>query len=593
MTRHIGSTRKAALALALAAISAAAPAATITVTSTSDAVANDGFCTLREAINSANGNIASGGLMGECVAGQAFPTVDTIEFQIPAAGVQTITPTSALGPLTEAVVIDGYTQGDASPNTLAVGTDAKLRVEIDGSSLPSGTVLLYINTDGATIRGLVIDITAYNTWALWINGHDNNTIAGNYINTDATGNTFNGDTSKGNTPLIVVGNSNMIGGSSPGDRNVMAPAGFNTAIVAISGAGNTLQGNYVDVSADGTAALESATPGTAVDLFQRGPASATQIGGATPGAGNVIYGTVQAILVRGDSGTVIQGNYIGTDATGSYALGGGSYGISIIDSKDTMIGGAGAGNLISGYSDGILMYDSGNEPGTVIQGNQIGTDSTGTHAIANSGAGIHIGSPGVDLGLTSTQSTVGGTSPGEGNTIANNCVGIKFDNNAAFNRWPILGNSIYSNQGLGISLNFTGLPLQNDDGMLDADSGPNNLQNYPVITGTPMSNGSVSIYGTLDSAASTTFRLEFFSGIGCHASGYGEGRHFLGSTDVMTNVGGKVNFGPAMFSLPVGHSVFTATATDPDGNTSEFSQCYGTPDLLFSNGFEGGCSGSD
>jgi len=596
MTRQPGSA-PVALLLVLAALADAAAAATITVNSSLDAAANYGLCTLREAIVSANNNVASGGMANECAAGQAFPTVDQIHFAIPggADAVQTITPTAALPPLTAAVVIDGYTQGNASPNTQPIGTDAELLIEIDGSALPSGAVLLNVNTDGATIRGLVINKLANNSTGLWINSHDGNTISGNYIETDPSGSSFSSSGNPINSPVNVAGNSNHVGGTNPGDRNVIAGGqGFGASTVVIAGTGNIVQGNYIGVSADGTSALQPGAPVYAIDLSYQGASSGTLIGGTGPGAGNVIYGGAYAIHMRYSiNATVIQGNYIGTDATGAHALGGGGYGIMIIGATNTTIGGVGAGNVISGYGDAITTYGGEAEPGTVIQGNLIGTDSSGTHAIPNSGTGIHIGSPGVDLALTATQSKVGGTAPGEGNTIANSCgAGIAFDNSASYTRWPILGNSIHSNNSFGIKLGLGGLPQPNDAG--DGDLGPNNLQNCPIITSAPVTSGSVSISGTLNSTPSKLFRIEFFSGIGCHASGSGEGRHFIGAMNaVMTNASGDATLNSPPFSVPTGHTMFTATATDPDGNTSEFSQCFGTPNLLFHDDFEDTCAGYD
>lgn len=574
-----------------------APAATITVNSTSDAVANDGACTLREAINSANNNVASGAMAGECAAGNSM-TVDEIDFNISGDpdAVHTIAPASGLPALTQAVVINGYSQPGASANTQIIGSDAKLLVEIDASGL-GGSDVLAINTDGATIRGLVINhITGA---GVRINTHNGNIIAGNYFNTNATGNTFVGTTTA-NTPVIVYGNSNRIGGTDPGDRNVIGPAVFNGPVVGVSGTGNVVRGNYINVSADGTNVLLARTDiaDAGIYLYYNGPSYDTLIGGSAPGAGNVIAGLTTGISLRyddasADHSNVIQGNYIGTDASGSYAVGPGDTGINIVFSNNTRIGGSepGAGNLISGYGTGIATY--GNEPGTIIQGNKIGTDSTGTHAIANSSSGIFISTAGFNM-TSPVQSMIGGTNPGEGNTIANNCgAGIRFADDSDFNQWPILGNSIYANRGLGITLTNSTMPLANDDGNLDADAGANNRQNYPVITQASVSGGSVSLSGTLHSAVSTDFRIEFFSGIGCHASGYGEGRHFLGATDATTNGSGVASFNSVMFSMPPGHSTFTATATDPDGNTSEFSQCFGQPDLLFGNGFDGGCSGLD
>jgi len=128
----------------------------------------------------------------------------------------------------------------------------------------------------------------------------------------------------------------------------------------------------------------------------------------------------------------------------------------------------------------------------------------------------------------------------------------------------------------------------------DADAGANNLQNFPEITAAPITAGFVDLAGTLNSVASKAYRLEFFSGMGCHLAGNGEGRHFLGSLDVSTDGSGNTSFGNGMatFPVPAGHTLFTATATDPDGNTSEFSQCFGIADLILHADFEA-CSGFD
>jgi CSLREA domain-containing protein len=128
-----------------------AQAATITVNSTADVAADDGQCTLREAIVAANTNTASGGAAGECVAGNAFPTIDTIAFAIAGSGVHTITPTTVMPDIGEPLVIDGYTQPGASVNTLAVGNNAVLQIELNGSALPFAG--LFRLGDGSTIRG--------------------------------------------------------------------------------------------------------------------------------------------------------------------------------------------------------------------------------------------------------------------------------------------------------------------------------------------------------------------------------------------------------------------------------------------------------
>jgi len=112
----------------------------------------------------------------------------------------------------------------------------------------------------------------------------------------------------------------------------------------------------------------------------------------------------------------------------------------------------------------------------------------------------------------------------------------------------------------------------NDDG--DGDSGPNNLQNFPVLTSATI--GSTTIEGTLNSTPDTEFRLEFFANSTCDPSGHGEGERFLGSTTVMTDGDGDASFS-VTFPETVPGEFITATATDPDNNTSEFSQCLLVP----------------
>ncbi len=237
-------------------LSGTAGAATITVTSTGDAAANDGQCTLREAIIAANGNVASGTMAGECAAGEAKPIVDLIQFNIPGAGVQTIHPASTLV-ITEAVKIDGYTQHGSSVNTQAVGDDAVLLIEIAGGSL-DGVIQLNGSfsgdSSGSTIRGLVIDQNTRRDIFIgngFGNGSNNDTIVGNFLGVDPTGMTV----SAGDSPISAVSSTNLVlGGPSPADRNVISalnqdPVFFNQT------SSSFIQGNYIGVNAAGTASL--------------------------------------------------------------------------------------------------------------------------------------------------------------------------------------------------------------------------------------------------------------------------------------------------------------------------------------------------
>lgn len=155
------------------------------------------------------------------------------------------------------------------------------------------------------------------------------------------------------------------------------------------------------------------------------------------------------------------------------------------------------------------------------------------------------------------------------NTISGNGTGVLLASSGT--GIVLSANSIFGNQGPGIDLGNDGVTA-NDTG--DADTGPNNLQNYPELTAMSSGSGNTTIQGTLNSTANTTFKLEFFSNATCNATGFGEGQTFLGSHQVTTGANGIAAFTAQLTGviLPVG-AVVTATATDPGNNTSEFSKC--------------------
>ncbi|HEX5124100.1 MAG TPA: CSLREA domain-containing protein [Rhodanobacteraceae bacterium] len=567
-----------AAALVAVFLTAAAPAATITVNSTADTAADDGNCTLREALAAATTNTASGAMPGECAAGEPLPVVDTIAFAIPGSGVHTIQPTSVIPRIEESVVIDGYTQPGSAPNTLAIGDDAILLIEIDGSLMPVGNDLFDFPNNGSTIRGLVINRmqgTSIYCGASTFSSSDN-VIEGSFFATDAAGTAFLGFNY---TSVRVDGANNRIGGTAPASRNVFAgTGGSKTGTVMIQGPDNVVQGNYIGVDATGTVALPSNATTNGLEIGLTGAATNTQIGGDVAGAGNVIFNSNVSINLNdnGSSGATIQGNHIGVNAAGDAVLGVGVLGIEASDMPDVTIGGStsGAGNVMAGFNTVISI---GNGTNVTVQGNHIGTDASGTRPLSNYGNGILVGRTGVG-------SIIGGTDPGEGNTIAYSCgQGILF---SGADHWPILGNSIFANHGLGIALSSPDVPTQNDDG--DGDTGNNDQQNYPVITSATISNGTASISGTLNSAAATTFRIEFFANAACNRSGYGAGETLIGTIDVATDADGNASFGPLSFAAPDGADI-TATATDPDGNTSEFSACVGPHNHIFTSRFDGAC----
>jgi CSLREA domain-containing protein len=259
------------------------------------------------------------------------------------------------------------------------------------------------------------------------------------------------------------------------------------------------------------------------------------------------------------SGGIIRGNYIGTNPTGTAAVAN-TRGIWIFSGSNTTIGGTGAGdgNVISGNTFTAITLST---PSNTIQGNLIGTTAAGTGAIGNGGYTILFAN-------TANNNTIGGTAAGAGNVIANGQLdGIFIFSPATGN--SILGNRIFGNGALGIDLQPQNVSA-NDVG--DGDGGANNLQNYPVLTGASATGGPLLITGTLNSAPNTLYRVEFFHSDACDGSGNGEGSTFLGGINATTDATGNVSVDTFATSSATS-GVVTATATDPANNTSEFSQC--------------------
>ncbi len=329
-----------------------------------------------------------------------------------------------------------------------------------------------------------------------------------------------------------------------------------------SAAANTvIQGNFIGTDQTGTKPLANSGSGVSLD-----PSGVT-IGGTAQGAGNVISANAQAgVSIAGatTTGVMILGNRIGTDYTGTVALGNGTFGVLVSGAPGVTIGGTatGAGNIISANpTAGIGLY--ADTTGALVQNNLIGTDITGSLPLGN-GDGIQI------VGGSSSN-TIGGTAAGAGNTIAfSTGIGVDLDATAGTGN-EIRLNSIFSNTGLGIDLGGDGVTLNNSAG----HTGPNDYQNFPVITAVSSAGGVTTVAGTLNSTASTTFALDFYTLSSLGASGYGEGRYILGSGSATTDATGNVSFN-FQFPTPAGGAHFVAaTATDPSGNTSEFSQDFG------------------
>jgi len=278
---------------------------------------------------------------------------------------------------------------------------------------------------------------------------------------------------------------------------------------------------------------------------------------------------------RGDHNR-IEDNYIGVDATGTVAVpnGGGialfGFGSPGIQATANVV----RHNLISGnQGSGITLCDAG---GTQILENSIGTDRTGRLPLGNIGTGIRLVCAGAPRNRV------------ELNTIAFNAGdGISDEPDS---RFPVAftpeghqgnvfrKNSIHSNGALGIDLlpelGPTDGPTPNDP--CDADEGSNRLQNYPVLNSASSDGTNITISGTLNSRPDASFVVELFSNSAADPSDFGEGERFLGEVLVTTTSSCDGSF---TFSLPAASargSWFTATGTDSQGNTSEFSAGIGT-----------------
>ena len=263
-------------------------------------------------------------------------------------------------------------------------------------------------------------------------------------------------------------------------------------------------------------------------------------------------------LLSNSNSQLVQGCRIGVDASGSVAIGND---VGVLMNRG-VIGGVMPAfrNIISGNTgDAVQM------PGNYswLFGNLIGVAADGVTALGNGGNGISV------LSTSNVGNRIGDTSAGSGNIIAHNGGGIVIADGikVQFNR--IVGNSIYSNGGLGIDLNGDGV-TQNDP--LDIDPGPNLLQNFPVINSAVSTAGGMSVTGTLATSANRTFKVDFYASPERDPSGYGEGKVYLGGTSVATNANGDATFGVSLAAMPGGWFV-TATARDAVENTSEFSAC--------------------
>ena len=286
-------------------------------------------------------------------------------------------------------------------------------------------VIIFDNATGNIIGGTTTAarniISGSASHGVYITGANGNTVLGNYIGTDVTGTIDLGNTGSG----VYIENSanTTVGGSVASARNVISGnEGSGVVITGASSTVNVIVGNYIGTNAAGTGDLGNTLNG--VQLIAG--ANANQVGGIAAGQRNVISGNDQngiRIEGTGTNANLIQGNYIGTDVTGSIDRGNSIQGISVVFSATgNILGGdaAGAGNVVSGNNfDGInITFANGN----FVRGNTIGLAVNGNTALGNSRWGVYLDSSSTTVGSTASRNIIsgngiGGVGIGSGTTL--------------------------------------------------------------------------------------------------------------------------------------------------------------------------------
>lgn len=481
---------------------------------------------------------------------------------------------------------------------------------------------------GAQQNGVHDNVIAGNTrWGIYQGGASTSgtTISNNAIGLRGFANNGNDSTATANglggilldtTPNNTVGPGNRIAGN----------AGPGVEVFGESSDGNVIKTNTIGLN---NAGASSANTGGGVLVF--GGADNTVIGGTAVADGNLISGNTGAgVRVNGNTtdATAIRHNFIGTDSSGNSARANSGEGIRIdTGATNATI----TNNLVSGnLNDGIKLESSATQAHVLL--NQVGYGYSSSLPLPNGASGISIlsganhnfiGDPVVPFTFNVIAGNAGagvfvadaGTAD---NTIVGNIIGAAGVPNATgiivtanAVRTQILANEIDGNAGSGVSIFGSGTinnaivddlfdgngglgidlggngVTANDSG--DADAGPNNQQNFPVISNVVIGNNSTSLSVSLSSQASQGYTITLYRNDHCNASGFGEGQVKLGSVNVTTLANGSGGAVGLVYSVPNSQtqpSWGTAIATSAAGDTSEFGRCVGISDEIFRDGFQ-------
>jgi hypothetical protein len=400
-------------------------------------------------------------------------------------------------------------------------------------------------------------------------GTSNNLVEGNFAGTDPSGKIAVPNDSGVGVQRGAI--NNIIGGTQTGTANVISGnSGEGVLVSDLGTTGNFIQGNFIGTDPHGT----NAVPNGDCGIYIANGAGTNTFGGLTPATANVISANLNigvAIVGVGDNGNIVQGNFIGTDITGKKALGNVYAGVAIYGgSQGNLIGGtsAGARNIISDNGTYGVTIGAAGTSGNIVEGNLIGTDITGTNALGNPPTPAY--GANVELQAGASGNFIGGIAPGAGNVIAfSDAAGITLFETDTTNN-AIRGNSIFSNADLGIDLNFDGV-TPNHVGFA---AGPNDLQNYPVITNAIGYGGSTAVSGTLNSLPNKPYSIDIYRNLSPDPSGYGQGQFYLGTVSVNTDGSGNAGFAYTNSSGNYAGQYISATTVSTGGDTSEFSADY-------------------
>jgi Ca2+-binding RTX toxin-like protein len=554
----------------------------------------------KTALGNANGVLGDGGEFSNVIGGTAKGTGNVISGNT-FDGVEFTDP-SGIG--TRLNVVEGNYIGTDSTGSFAVANLYGVAI-LSGAS---GNIVRDNVISGNTNFGVEISgVTLFSATS-------NNLVEGNYIGVNAAGTAAIGN---GTGVYLNAGvQQNTIGGTAGGDGNVISGNTVGIEIVGPTTDNNLVEGNLIGTDRTGTVAV-----GNQLGVYIAQGATENIVGGNTAAARNIISGNTGQGIEIGDSvqagteGDVVEGNYIGTDITGTVALGNGAVSLEIDNAFGILVGGltstpgTGPGNVISGgikYTNendrGIVV--TGDCNGTLIEGNILGLNAAGTAVLANSedifldtAVGVTVGGTqagsrniisgsqgnptlnfgmGVELSYGATDNVVQGNYIGTditGTVAEGNENGVKIDSGASNNiiggDAPGQGNLIDFNGDYGVDIDDIGGRTSSGNEVLGNEMYGNVLAGIALTNGATAgstvvpyviqlltSSTSTTVVGSITGAANTTFDIDFFAS----ASG-SQGEYFLGSVIVETDASGVGYFKPSWSVASATNQIFTATVT--------------------------------